>query len=694
MAVTENTYTGNGSTDTYSFTFPYLDAADIKVSLNGTPTTAYTLATATTIQFNTAPANGVAIRIYRVTDDAALNATFISGSAIRAQDLNSNFTQNLYVTQESGRDATEAITTAESAVTTANSAVTTANTAVSTANSAVTTANSAVSTANSAVSTANSAVTTANSAVTTANTAVSTANSAVTTANTASANASAALTAAAEALAYTVIADVAAIPVAPANGDAVRILDSTGVESFTPLSSIPVGFTGDPGLTVEIYYDSGTSSWVWVRYYATDPELRYIAKAGDTMTGALVLNADPTANLGAATKQYVDTAVGNVATDAISEGNTSAEVIDTGSDGRFVVTTEGTERLRVDSSGRLGIGTTTPQAHLDVRDNVGGNARLDIHSQGANGMLTTLVSERSGPFRISSESNTAAIAFNTGSSGTSERARIDSSGRLLVGTSSSVYSGRKLQIVDDGTGIAEFASGRNDGFGPTISFTKSRGSTASPSIVSNGDALGVITFDGYDGSTKRTGAEIRADVDGTPGSADLPSRLVFSTTADGASSPTERMRISQNGFIDMPGVYSFTTANAANVNVDTTGGMRRSTSSKKYKTDIETLQDSYADALLDCRPVWYRSTCEADCPEHSYWGFIAEEVAAIDPRLVHWKTVEITYDENGSPIETPCDQEPEGVQYDRFVPHLLNLIKRQGEAIAELQAEVAALKGL
>jgi hypothetical protein len=36
--------------------------------------------------------------------------------------------------------------------------------------------------------------------------------------------------------------------------------------------------------------------------------------------------------------------------------------------------------------------------------------------------------------------------------------------------------------------------------------------------------------------------------------------------------------------------------------------------------------------------------------------------------------------------------EPEGVQYDRFVPHLLNLIKRQGEAIADLQAEVAALK--
>ena len=100
MAVTENLYTGNGSSTNYSFTFPYLETTDIKVSINGTITTAYTLANPTTIQFTTAPANGAAIRIYRVTDDSALAATFYSGAAIRATDLNENFTQNLYVTQE------------------------------------------------------------------------------------------------------------------------------------------------------------------------------------------------------------------------------------------------------------------------------------------------------------------------------------------------------------------------------------------------------------------------------------------------------------------------------------------------------------------------------------------------------------------------------------------------------------------
>ena len=100
MAVTQNTYTGNGSTTNYSFTFPYLETTDIKVSVNGTPTTAYTLANATTVSFNAAPANGAAIRIYRETGDASLNASFYPGSAIRSQDLNDNFTQILYVTQE------------------------------------------------------------------------------------------------------------------------------------------------------------------------------------------------------------------------------------------------------------------------------------------------------------------------------------------------------------------------------------------------------------------------------------------------------------------------------------------------------------------------------------------------------------------------------------------------------------------
>ena len=105
MAITQNLYTGDGSTVLYSLTFPYLEVTDIKVSLDGADTTAYTLANATQIQFNTAPANGAAIRLYRQTDDETLAATFFPGSAIRAQDLNDNFTQNLYVVQEVNNNA-------------------------------------------------------------------------------------------------------------------------------------------------------------------------------------------------------------------------------------------------------------------------------------------------------------------------------------------------------------------------------------------------------------------------------------------------------------------------------------------------------------------------------------------------------------------------------------------------------------
>ena len=100
MAITQNTYTGDGSTVLFSFTFPYIEESDIKITLDGTSTTAYTLANATTVQFNTAPANGVDIRIYRDTNIDTLSATFFPGSAIKAEDLNSNYTQNNYSVQE------------------------------------------------------------------------------------------------------------------------------------------------------------------------------------------------------------------------------------------------------------------------------------------------------------------------------------------------------------------------------------------------------------------------------------------------------------------------------------------------------------------------------------------------------------------------------------------------------------------
>ena len=122
MATTYNTYTGDNSIVDFSFTFPYLNATDIKVSLDKvvqTLTTHYTLHNATTIRFGSAPGTGVAIKIYRDTDSTQLSSTFYPGSAIRSGDLNENFTQNLYVTQEAENDVADAIRLSEANVFTA-----------------------------------------------------------------------------------------------------------------------------------------------------------------------------------------------------------------------------------------------------------------------------------------------------------------------------------------------------------------------------------------------------------------------------------------------------------------------------------------------------------------------------------------------------------------------------------------------
>jgi len=221
-----------------------------------------------------------------------------------------------------------------------------------------------------------------------------------------------------------------------------------------------------------------------------------------------------------------------------------------------------------------------------------------------------------------------------------------------------------------------------------------RGNT--PSVANN--ELGSISF--RDDNEYR-GAEIIGESDG-PWSAgsSYPTRLVFATTQSGDTTPTDHWKLNSSGNLESINTlsniqcvrsYTNTTADAANMVVTSAGLYRRSTSSIKYKTEVETIEDTYADAILNCRPVWYRSTCKDDQADHSWWGFIAEEVAEIDPRLVHWKTVDISY-EDGERIETPCEPKPEGVQYNRFVPHLVNLVRRQRDQIQSLENRILALE--
>ena len=110
--------------------------------------------------------------------------------------------------------------------------------------------------------------------------------------------------------------------------------------------------------------------------------------------------------------------------------------------------------------------------------------------------------------------------------------------------------------------------------------------------------------------------------------------------------------------------------------------MLRSTSSERFKTDIEDIEPEYSSKIYEMRPVFYRSLSSADNPDHGYWGLIAEEVAEIDPRLVQWGYLEEDYEEvemQDSEGETviikklkdDAVRRPLGVQYDRLSVLLL-----------------------
>jgi hypothetical protein len=84
--------------------------------------------------------------------------------------------------------------------------------------------------------------------------------------------------------------------------------------------------------------------------------------------------------------------------------------------------------------------------------------------------------------------------------------------------------------------------------GPVLLFAKHRSnSVGGNTIAVSGDEAGQINFQASDGSEFVSVAGISANVDGTPGAGDMPGRLVFSTTPDGLSTSTERMRINAAG---------------------------------------------------------------------------------------------------------------------------------------------------
>ena len=154
------------------------------------------------------------------------------------------------------------------------------------------------------------------------------------------------------------------------------------------------------------------------------------------------------------------------------------------------------------------------------------------------------------------------LVFSTTAAGQAtptERVRIDSAGLVMIGTSTSRVitptAPMKLQIetTDNNAGVSVTRNSA-DTAGPNYRFLKTRGTAVNTNTaVASGDSLGHLIWFGADGAGPIPAAEIRGEVDGTPGTNDMPGRLVFYTTADGASTTVERMRIDNAGNVLVTG---------------------------------------------------------------------------------------------------------------------------------------------
>jgi hypothetical protein len=141
-----------------------------------------------------------------------------------------------------------------------------------------------------------------------------------------------------------------------------------------------------------------------------------------------------------------------------------------------------------------------------------------------------------------------------------EALRVDGSQRTLHGATAARANffnstvSALLQVEGTGSGSGRFVSVTNNdntsGNPAGLVIAKSRGTAlGGTTVVQSGDWIGNLSFQGSDGTEFVAAAYIDAYVDGAPSANDMPGRLVFSTTLDGASSPTEALRITNDAVI-------------------------------------------------------------------------------------------------------------------------------------------------
>ena len=292
--------------------------------------------------------------------------------------------------------------------------------------------------------------------------------------------------------------------------------------------------------------------------------------------------------------------------------------------------TGGVERLRVTSTGSIGIGTTSPATTLDVNGDVTITDKI-IHS----GDTDTAI-------RFPA---TDTISFETAGA---EKARITSIGRVGVGVTSPdrVVHIAATSAAPDDNGIQYTVSGditKNVIFGITGLSHNYSGVTGQYGRVYSSIGLAIV-----------------ADIVGGN------NPILFSTGQQ------ERVRISGTGTVHFPSVG--TTASSANAFLDSSATpsnqLLRSTSSIQYKTEVTDITLSEAQNVFSLRPIKYQSLATADDPNRVWYGLIAEEVSEVDQRLVHYR-----------------DGAPDGVQYERIIVPLLKIVKDLSQRVAALEAQ-------
>jgi hypothetical protein len=230
------------------------------------------------------------------------------------------------------------------------------------------------------------------------------------------------------------------------------------------------------------------------------------------------------------------------------------------------------------SSLNLGTGALTAGAGTFSGNVAMGDAEAsDTHT--IKGATTLSVNSSSDALRINQTGSGNALVVEDSTNPDSSPFVVNGSGSVISGTTAAYSSGTvtaRFQSVGDGSsaqGYSAFGWANSATFNPRFEFAKSRsGTIGTHTIVQSGDTIGQMSFNGSDGTAFIRSAEIIGAIDGTPGTNDMPGRLVFSTTADGASSPTERMRIDKAGLVTMAGSLTVSGSAATLPATTTVGG--------------------------------------------------------------------------------------------------------------------------